>query len=225
MPKRRSPVALEIAAFSLLAITTSTLGSADPHDHSAHDHSAHDQSVQAVAPANDEHAAHRAQLANVDTQVSQQQYAVPDVRLEDSTGKTVRLRDVLAGDRPVAVNFIFTSCTTICPVMTATMLQTQHHLADETTKPEFVSITIDPDFDDAATLQQYAARYGAKWTFLTGTRADVVAVLKAFDAYRGAKANHIAVTLLRAPNAEQWTRVEGLASANQLANLWRDISS
>lgn len=215
MPKRRSLVAVEIAAISLLAISASTLGAAGSHDHSAHD-----------APhAADEHAAHRAQTSNVDTLVSQQKYEVPDVRLKDSNGRTVNLRDILAGDRPVAVNFIFTSCTTICPVMTATMLQTQHHLANETTRPEFVSITIDPEFDDAATLQQYSARYGAKWTFLTGTRADVLAVLQAFDAYRGAKANHIAVTLLRAPNAEQWTRVEGLASANQLATLWRDISS
>ena len=209
--------ALALATAALVATASGASGAMAHHDHSSH---------QAPAAA-DEHAAHRAQMAAPagDAAVSQQSYAVPDIALQDSTGRIVRLRDVLAGDRPVAVNFIFTTCKTICPVMTATMLQTQHHLADADLRPEFESITIDPEFDNAATLREYATRYGAKWTFLTGSRADVTSVLQAFDAYRGAKANHIAVTLLRAPNAPQWTRVEGLASADQLAKLWRDITS
>ena len=74
--------------------------------------------------------------------------------------------------------------------MTATMLQMQRKLDDTASKPLFVSISIDPDFDTAARLGAYADRFGADWTFLTGERADVLDVLRAFSAWRGNKSNH-----------------------------------
>ena len=177
------------------------------------------------SPAADPHAAHRAMMAQATSEtayrVDHAEYVVPDLVLQDEHGKPVRLRELFSGDRPVAVNFIFTSCTTICPVMTATMLQLQQELADQPRKPLFVSISIDPDYDTASTLNAYARRFGADWTFLTGDRADVLAVLQSFSAWRGSKTNHAAITLFKAPDAERWTRVEGLASAKQLAEVWR----
>jgi protein SCO1 len=176
--------------------------------------------------AADPHAAHRAMMTQASSEatyrVNQAEYTVPDLVLQDEQGKSVRLRQLFSGDRPVAVNFIFTSCTTICPVMTATMLQLQRELADQPDKPLFVSISIDPDYDTAAMLGAYAKKFGADWTFLTGERADVLAVLQSFSAWRGSKTNHAAITLFRAPHAGHWTRVEGLASAKQLADVWRD---
>lgn len=172
--------------------------------------------------AEDPHAAHRAMMAKPSYRVDQVEYSVPDVVLQDEHGNPVRLRTLFASDRPVAVNFIFTSCTTICPVMTATMLQLQRELADRPGKPLFVSISIDPDFDTAATLDAYAKRFGADWTFLTGERGDVLDVLQSFAAWRGSKTNHAAITLFKAPSSGTWTRVEGLASAKQLAEVWRD---
>jgi protein SCO1/2 len=174
-------------------------------------------------PAADAHAGHSAMLASPSSyRVEQATYTVPNVVLQDERGKPVRLQEIFSGDRPVAVNFIFTSCTTICPVMTATMLQLQRELADQPSQPLFVSISIDPDYDSASTLSAYSRRFGADWTFLTGERADVLEVLKSFSAWRGNKANHAPITLFRAPNARHWTRVEGLASAQQLAEVWRD---
>jgi len=173
----------------------------------------------------DPHAAHRAMMAQASSdtayRVDHADYAVPDLVLLDEHGRPVHLRELFAGDRPVVVNFIFTSCTTICPVMTATMLQLQQELADQPEKPLFVSISIDPDFDDASTLNAYARRFGADWTFLTGERTDVLKVLQSFSAWRGSKGNHAAITLFRAAHAEHWVRVEGLASAQQLAAVWR----
>ena len=175
-----------------------------------------------AADAADPHAAHRAMAADPSYRVDQAQYTVPDVVLQDQRGQPVRLREILSGNRPVAVNFIFTSCTTVCPVMTATMLQLQRELADQASKPLFVSITIDPDYDCAIQLSAYARRFGADWTFLTGQRGEVLEVLQSFSAWRGSKTNHAVITLFKAPNAGHWTRVEGLASAKQLAEVWRE---
>ncbi len=179
----------------------------------------------AAEGAQDPHAQHRAAMQSTSVTVEKASYAIPDVVLTNEDGKSVRLRDVLSGDRPVAMNFIFTSCTTICPVMTATMLQMQGQLTDDPAMPAFVSISIDPDYDTASVMKSYATKYGADWTFLTGSQDDVLRVLQSFDAYRGSKVNHFALTLMRAGNDGEWTRVEGLTSAKELARIWRQMSS
>lgn len=168
----------------------------------------------------DPHAGHRAMARSPSFSVVTADYSVPDVRLVDQGGRAVALRDFLSSDKPLIVNFIYTSCTTLCPVMTATMLQMQRELDGSPSKPVFISISIDPDFDTAATLDDYARRFGADWTFLTGQRSDVLDVLQAFAAWRGNKSNHAAITLFRPAGARHWTRVEGLASARELAGIW-----
>ena len=179
----------------------------------------------AFAHAADEHAKHRQSMQSSTVKVETASYAIPDVTLTNEDGMKVRLQDVMSSDRPLAVNFIFTSCTTICPVMTATMLQLQGQLAEDARQPMYVSISIDPDFDSAAVMKSYAANYGADWTFLTGSQQDVMEVLQTFDAYRGSKINHFALTLMRSGDNAEWTRVEGLTSARELAQIWRQIGS
>lgn len=147
-------------------------------------------------------------------------YDLPAVSLVNEAGQSVALQEILGQDRAVVVNFIFTTCTTICPVMTSTMLQLQKVLKDDASQPYYVSISIDPDYDSAEVMRKYAARYGADWTFLTGTSEDITTTLQALDAYRGNKVNHFALTLMRAANQSEWTRVEGLGSAQELADIW-----
>lgn len=173
----------------------------------------------------DEHAHHRKAMQSADLSVTTASYDLPDVQLVDETGGPVRVRELLSGDRPLAVNFIFTSCTTICPVMTATMLQLQSELVDDGVRPAYVSISIDPDYDSASVMKSYAERYGADWTFLTGSPRDVMQVLKSFDAYRGSKINHFALTLMTPGDDAEWIRIEGLTSAKHLAEIWRQITS
>jgi protein SCO1/2 len=208
----RNPGSAGWGAMSLLAVAGMSLAAP-----------VRSQETSATA-AEDPHAAHRAMMMaeQPSYRVDQAEYTVPDLVLQDEQGKSVRLRQLFSGDRPVVVNFIFTSCTTICPVMTATMLQLQRELADQPNQPLFVSISIDPDYDTSATLSAYAKKFGAEWKFLTGQRSDVLEVLQSFSAWRGSKTNHAAITLFKAPNAAHWTRVEGLASAKQLAEVWRE---
>jgi protein SCO1/2 len=180
-------------------------------------------SASSVADEADPHAHHHMMMTSGDVRVSHAAYDIPDVRLKDDFGHEVQLRKLLSDDQPTVVNFIYTSCTTVCPVMTATLLQLQRELAADPTKPRLISISIDPEFDSAPILRAYSERFGASWTFLTGDRNDVLSVLRSFDAWRGNKANHIAITLLRAPGNPTWTRVEGLAPAADLVQLWKGL--
>jgi len=168
----------------------------------------------------DKHAAHRAAMKKTSYAATTENYAIPDVELIDQTGMPVSLRSLLQADQPVALNFIFTTCTTICPVMTATFAQMRRELGDAGNQLRLVSISIDPEYDRPEKLKAYSEQFlaGEGWDFLTGDSADIVLVLKSFDSYAGSKMNHQAVTLLKDPESASWTRIEGLASGKDLAH-------
>jgi len=180
-------------------------------------HAGHDMSSMS---AQDPHAAHRAAMNKARYTVKEVGYDVPDVQLLDSTGATVSLPAMLDSDRPIALDFIFTTCTTICPIMTATFAQMQRQLGDAAGQLQLVSITIDPEYDRPDVLAAYAKQFhaGANWTFLTGDGADIIAVLRSFDAYAGSKMNHQPIYLLKRPGETSWTRIDGLASGDSLAH-------
>ena len=180
--------------------------------------------VAGESSTSDPHAAHKKMMRDPSISVQQVDYAIPNVNLVDTNGQTTNLKTLLSGNNAVVVNFIFTTCTTICPVITATTLQLQRELNDDIAQPLYVTISIDPDYDSSEVLREYAKTYGADWTFLTGSSTDVTTALRAFDAYRGNKVNHFALTLMRAASTDDWTRVEGLTSANELARIWRQAS-
>ena len=73
-------------------------------------------------------------------------------------------------------------------------------------------------------LQAYLQRYQAKsgWEFLTGTRADIDAVMRAFDAYVPNKMSHRPIVFIRTPADGSWVRLYGFASsADLMAELER----
>jgi len=170
--------------------------------------------------AQDKHAAHRAAMQNPRYAATTENYAIPDVELIDQLGTPISLRSLLESDQPIALNFIFTTCTTICPVMTATFSQMRRELGDAGDQVRLVSISIDPEYDRPDKLKAYAEQFraGVGWDFLTGDSADIVAVLKSLDSYAGSKMNHEPITLLKSPGSSSWTRIEGLASGKDLAN-------
>ena len=167
----------------------------------------------------DEHAAHKAAMNKTRYTVTDVDYDVPDVQLLDAAGEIVSLRGLLNSGRPVALNFIFTTCTTICPVMTVTFAQMQRQLGVDADELQLVSVTIDPEYDRPDILDAYAEQFqaGENWTFLTGDSGDIANVLRSFDSYTGSKMNHQPVTLLRHPDRDDWIRIDGLANGESLA--------
>lgn len=149
--------------------------------------------------------------------------AIPDVVLTDAEGNPVRLRELLAGGEPVMLNFIFTTCTTVCPVMTKVFADVRAKLGREADNLRMVSVSIDPENDTPTRLKAYAQKYEADphWTFLTGSVEDVADVQRAFAAYDSDKMNHQPLTLLRTAPGDQWLRIDGFATPDQLVSEYR----
>jgi cytochrome oxidase Cu insertion factor (SCO1/SenC/PrrC family) len=154
-------------------------------------------------------------------------YETPDVALFDATGESVRLRELLAQPRPVILQFIFTSCSTICPLLSATFSQAQSALEDMQLDYQMISISIDPEYDSAERLTAYGKRFhaGPNWTLLSGRKNDVHRVLEAFGAlYQGDnKMYHRPLFYLRAAPHAAWLRIEGFVSAAELAEQLRTL--
>lgn len=175
-----------------------------------------------VSAAHENHSAHGAD-ARKGYVKSIARYEIPDARLVDMHGQEVSLRDSLASRRPMMVNFVFTSCKTICPAMSATFALVQESMVGKDL--ELVSISIDPEHDTPSRLREYAAKFsaGPRWQFLTGSEESSIAVQRAFDVYRGDKMGHDPVTFIRATPGEPWVRVEGFASASDLIREYGTI--
>jgi protein SCO1/2 len=141
-------------------------------------------------------------------------YVIPDVVLINQDGKRVRLKELLETDKRVVLDFIYGTCTTICPILSAGYAHLQRKLGKETESVRLVSITIDPENDSPAVLKEYLAKYQAKpgWDFLTGSRNDIERVMTAFDAYFRDKMNHQPLTFIRSPKDGKWIRLYGLMS-------------
>lgn len=194
---------------------------AEPHTH--HHHTM--QQTTATQQEDDPHAHHRHMMDQKGYKRSIHSYDIPQLMLVDMDNNKVSLNDALATDEPVMLNFIFTTCTTICPVLSATFTQVQRELGNEADQVKMISITIDPEYDTPQRLRDYAERFkaGPQWQFYTGSNDDIIAVQKVFDAYRGSKANHEPLTFLRVPEDPQWVRVNGLASAADVVKEYRRL--
>jgi cytochrome oxidase Cu insertion factor (SCO1/SenC/PrrC family) len=148
-------------------------------------------------------------------------YVMPTVTLRNQNAQKVNFAELMDYDGPVVLNFIFTSCATICPVMSATFGQTQEDLAAIDDSYMMVSISIDPDYDTPRRLRDYAELHAARdnWVMLTGQFDDIFTVVRAFDAvYKGEnKMYHRPLTFLRQGKDSPWLRLEGLLGSEELA--------
>lgn len=130
---------------------------------------------------------------------------VPDTMLLDQDGREVRFKSDVLGEKTVAIQFIFTTCRAICPVMGAAFAKLQDRLGERLGQDiALVSVSIDPVTDTPARMKQWGEQFGARpgWRLLTGDKGKIESLLKALEA-----TNHNApVVLLGNLRTGEWLR-------------------
>jgi len=156
---------------------------------------------------------------------SVEKYTVPDVTLVNQDGKKVKLHTLINSGKPVMLDFIYGTCTTICPVLSAGFTNLQNKLGQDAAKVQLISVTIDPEYDTPAVMKDYLKRFRAKpgWDFLTGSRENIDRVMRAFNAYVPNKMAHYPLTLLKAPNSDQWVRIYGMVGMSVLMTEYKEL--
>src|SRR5215831_18471532 len=82
-------------------------------------------------------------------------YSVPAVQLVRDDGKVVSLPEEIDDGRPVVLNFIFTTCSSICPLTSQVFAQFQQRLGADSGRVHLMSISVDPEEDTPARLRKY----------------------------------------------------------------------
>jgi protein SCO1/2 len=131
-----------------------------------------------------DHTAH-SPMMTMDTPVDLEPAPAPPFTLTDQDGQAVSLHDYHG--RIVVLDFIYTTCTTVCPRLTATFRDLQDGLgSDFGKKVALVSITIDPATDTPAVLKAFGEEWGAGfdgWAFLTGSASEIESVTAQYAVY------------------------------------------
>ena len=142
---------------------------------------------------------------------------LPETALTDQHGKALRFKSEAVADRLVLINFIYTTCTTVCPTQSALFADLQQRLGDRV-GPEvsLLSVTVDPLRDTPLRLKEFAARYkaGPGWRFLSGSQQAVDEVLTALGVFTPNFADHPAVVLVGDPRSGEWTRFYGFPGSD-----------
>ncbi|TIW74210.1 MAG: SCO family protein [Mesorhizobium sp.] len=157
-----------------------------------------------AAPAHT--SAHDASAQAGDSERLPMKGAAPDFTLISQDHKPVTLHDFRG--KVVAIAFIYTYCTDVCPMLTAHMASVQEKLGSAFgPKIAFISITVDPERDTPDVLKEYAQNFGADlkgWSFLTGDPAVVREVGRKYGVIAKKVANgdvdHTLLTSLVDPN-------------------------
>ncbi|HKC16059.1 MAG TPA: SCO family protein [Steroidobacteraceae bacterium] len=152
-------------------------------------------------------------------------YKVPATQLVRADGKTVSLPKELDDGRPVVMNFIYTTCETICPLSSGTFSQFQTKLGAYRKDAHLVSISIDPEQDTPARLRAYAKKFraGPGWSHYTGTLQATTTTLQAFGVNWSDKMSHTPVTLMRAAPGKAWMRIDGFVTPDELLTHYHDL--
>jgi protein SCO1/2 len=110
----------------------------------------------------------------------------PNHILHTHDGRKMRFYDDVVKGKVIVFNMMYTVCTGICPINTASLLQVQQALGDRVGRDIFIfSLTLRPEMDTPGALRDYATRYGVTkgWTFLTGVPAEVDEIRRAMGFY------------------------------------------
>jgi cytochrome oxidase Cu insertion factor (SCO1/SenC/PrrC family) len=147
---------------------------------------------------------------------------IPDVEVLDQDGRVRHFYSDLVKGKTVAVNFIFTNCTTICPPLGATFARVQRELGEKVGKDVyFISVSVDPLTDTPERLKAWGAKFkaGPGWTFVTGNREEIDRLLRALGATAARREDHTPSVIIGNDEKDIWTRTYGLASASQMVGV------
>jgi protein SCO1/2 len=130
------------------------------------------------------------------------------------------------GDNIVVMDFVYTTCTTICPVLSALFTQVQTKLGDDVGDEIWlVSMSVDPIRDTPQRMKAYSAKHraGDGWLWLTGPKPAVDDVLTGLGAYTTNFEDHPSMILIGDGRTGEWRRLFGFPNPDRIVQIVNDL--
>jgi protein SCO1/2 len=138
---------------------------------------------------------------------------IPDLQFINQDGRAVHLYADLVKGRVAALSFIFTTCTTICPVIGANLGRLQAELGPALGNDiSLISVSVDPTNDTPERMKAWGSQFGAGpgWNLLTGDKANVDELLRTVGLYTADIQSHSPFLLLVNDRTGDWTRANAI---------------
>ena len=155
-----------------------------------------------------------------------QQRHLPNVELVTQDNQKVHFYTDVVKDKRVVIQFMFTRCKDICPVITHHLVEVERLLNGRVGRDIFFySISLSPEADSPAALKAYAKMHNVGWTILTGKPEDIFLLRKSLgffydnpkeDADRN---NHSGMLLVGTEPLMRWAMCEGGANPKWIATV------
>lgn len=152
---------------------------------------------------------------------------IPDVLLQDQSGKEVRFYTDLLQRKSFVLGFFFTDCTYVCRRQGALFAAVQKQLGERLGKDTFIiSVTVNPQRDTVERLRVWGERYGRKpgWTLVTGAVSEMEKLLIAFTGEgAGPRDIHAGLIFIANDKTQRWTYVDELTSAAEVESKINEV--
>jgi protein SCO1/2 len=168
---------------------------------------------------------HHDSADNTVTRTDKAKLSIPDISVQTQDGKSLNFYSELVEGKAVIINFIYTSCTAICPMSGDNFSKLQASLGERLNKDVFlISVTTDPEIDTAQKLKTWSERFKPKegWTLVTGEKTAMIKLLVALTGSGPTKDFHSPTVLLIDDQNKSWITSYGLGSP---ANLIRTLDN
>jgi len=113
------------------------------------------------------------ELVDSTIQYQKKYHKIADFTLVNQNGRTITQKDYK--DKIYIADFFFTTCQTICPIMTNHMVNIQKKIINDN-DVMLLSHSVTPDIDSVAQLKRYALKKGVndkKWNLVTGDKKEI----------------------------------------------------
>jgi protein SCO1/2 len=153
---------------------------------------------------------------------------LPNVELINQDNQKVHFYGDLVKDRRVVIQFMFTRCKDVCPIITHNLVEVQRLLKGRVGSDIFFySISLSPEEDSPRGLKAYAKKHGVGpgWTFLTGKPDDILLLRKSLGFYYNDpkedadRNNHSGMIVVGTEPLMRWTMCEGGAAPEWIATV------
>ena len=167
----------------------------------------------------DPHAQHRAMMNKKSVSATEASVKLHDSVLLTQDGEPVRFATDIVADRIVVMDFVYTTCTTVCPVLSAILGQVQERLGERLgADVHMVSVSVDPGRDTPERLKAYASSLRAQpgWVWLTGEKMSIDDVLRGLGAYTPNFEDHPSMILVGDARTGTWHRFFGFPGPDKI---------
>lgn len=153
---------------------------------------------------------------------------IADVTVRDQDDRELRFNRDLVQGRVVAINFVFTGCSAVCPLLGANFASVQQLLGERATgapQASLISVSIDPLNDTPAQLREWRNKFSTKpgWTLVTGRRNDMDRLLQSLGAAAPDPGAHAPfILIVDGVRGGPWLRMDGLTDPAKVAAALRE---